>query len=174
MRAPSQRPTQPPRPPAPLPPFERWPIQAYDPAFGFAWYAEPATFVTQLTLEHGTLESARFIQDHIDLVLTHRADEIAQHGGLLVIHDWRVATGYDVDARREFIDRLRERPRNYLRHAVTCLSVSPVLRMVVEAGNLVLTLVTGRKGEITSDPASVLDRLGVVAPPRGARVPGRL
>jgi len=149
-------------------------VQAYDAAFGFAWYAEPATFVTQLVVEHGTLESARFIQDHIDLVLAHCAEDIARHGGLLILHDWRVGKGYDADARREFMERLRARPRDYLRHAVTCITVTPMLRMGIEAGNLVLTLVTGRKGEVGRDPGPELVRHGVVMPPRGARFPGRV
>ncbi len=149
-------------------------MQAYDLAFGFAWYTEPATFVTQLAVEHGTLDSARFIQDHIDLVLAHRADEIARHGGLLILHDWRVGKGYDADARREFMERLRARPRDYLRHAVTCITVTPMLRMGIEAGNLVLTLVTGRKGEVGLDPVPVLARHGVVVPRRGVPFPGRI
>ena len=167
----SQRPSQPPRL-VPRAPFDRWPVQAFDPSFGFCWYTQPATFVTQLAIGHGTLASARFIQDHIDLVLEHRAEEVTSAGGLLVIHDWRAASGYDAEARREFMERLRLRPRSYLRHAVTCMSVTPMLRMVVEAGNLVLTLVTGAKGEIAHDPVAVLARHRVEAP-RHQRFPGR-
>jgi hypothetical protein len=157
---------------APRPPFDRWPVQAYDPSFGFAWYTQPATFVTQLTVEHGTLACARFIQDHIDLVLEHRSEDVASAGGLLIVHDWRAAASYDLEARREFIERMRARPRSYSRHAVTCMAFSPMLRMVVEAGNLVLTLVTGTKGEIASDPASVIAKHRIETP-RAARFPGR-
>lgn len=166
-----QRPSQPPRS-MPRAPFDRWPVQAFDPAFGYCWYTQPATFVTQLCIEHGTLASARFIQDHIDLVLEHRSEEVASAGGLLIIHDWRAATGYEAEARREFLDRLRARPRSYLRHAVTCMSLAPMLRMVVEAGNLVLTLVTGAKGEIARDPSPILAKHRVEAP-RSHRFPGR-
>lgn len=158
------RPSQFPRAPVPRAPFDRWPLQAFDPSFGFAWYTQPATFVTQLAVERGTLASARFIQDHIDLVLEHRAEEVASAGGLLIVHDWRIARGYELEARREFMERLRARPRSYLRRAVTCINVSPMLRMVVEAGNLVVTLVTGAKGEIADDPAPVLLRHRVEVP----------
>lgn len=158
---------------APRVPFDRWPVQVFDPAFGFVWYTRPATYVTQLVVPHGTLACARAIQDHIDLLLVHRAAEIAEHAGLLVIHDWRVATGYDADARREFIERLRARPRSYLRGSVTCVALSPMLRMVVQAGNLVATMVTGAKSEVASDPAPALRAHRVEAPPLGARFPGR-
>ena len=156
----------------PRAPFDRWPVQAYDASFGFCWYTQPATFVTQLTVEHGTIACARFIQDHIDLVLEHRSEDVASAGGLLIVHDWRAATTYDLEARREFLDRMRARPRSYLRHAVTCMSISPMLRMVVEAGNLVLTLVTGAKGEVGHDPALVIAKHRVEVP-LPTRFPGR-
>lgn len=162
----------PPLRPSPRAPFERWPVQAYDPAFGFAWYTQPATFVTQLTVERGTVACARFIQDHIDLVLAHRSEDVTSAGGLLIVHDWRVASAYDLEARREFLDRMRDRPRGYSRHAVTCMSLAPVLRMVVEAGNLVLTMVTGAKGEVADDPTPVLAKHRVDAPV-STRFPGR-
>ena len=157
--------------PLPRPPFERWPVQAHDPAIGLAWYTQPATYVTQIQVVHGTVACARFVQDHIDLLLTHRKEEIAAAGGLLVIHDWRAATGYDTEARREFTERLRRRPR-YLRRAVTCVSISPMLRMVVEAGNLVATLVTGAKSEVGDDPAPILREEKVQVPAVGSRFPG--
>lgn len=172
----SYRPSRPPPaggPPTPRVPFDRWPVQVFEPAFGFVWYTQPATYVTQMAVPHGTLASARVIQDHIDLLLVHRAEEIAAHGGLLILHDWRGASGYDADARREFTERLRARPRDYLRHAVTCVVMTPMLRMVVEAGNLVTTLVTGKKSVVVNDPAPVLREQRVEVPPPGARFPGR-
>jgi hypothetical protein len=152
-------------------PFDRWPVQAFDPAFGYAWYARPATYVTQMWVTHGTVACARFIQDHIDLLLVHKKDEIAAAGGLLVLHDWRHATGYDTEARREFIERLRGRPR-YMRRAVTCVAVTPVLRMVIEAGNLVAKIVTGAKSELAEDPAPILREERVEVPAAGSRFPG--
>ena len=173
--APQRPPRLPPRGSGPSPrvPVDRWPVQVFDPAFGFVWYTRPATYVTQLAVPHIDVASVRVVQDHIDLILLHRAAELAEHGGLLVIHDWRVATGYDAEARREFIARLRTRPRSYMRGSVTCAALSPILRMAVQAGNLVATLVTGAKSEVASDPAPALRAHRVEAPPVGARFPGR-
>lgn len=154
-------------------PFDRWPVQAFEPAFGFLWYTRPAVLVTQATVPHITLAAVRVVQDHIDLALSHRKTENAEQAGLLIVHDWRMVTGYDRDARVEFFARMRGRPRSYMRHAVTCVALSPILRMAVEAGNLVATLVSGAKSEVGSDPAPVLREHKVEAPPAGARFPGR-
>lgn len=175
-RSPSYRPSRPPPGggrPVPRVPFDRWPVQVYDPAFGFVWYTQPATLVTQMSIVHGTLASARVIQDHIDLVLAHRAAEIAAEGGLFLLHDWRAATGYDSDARQQFMERLRARPRDYMRGAVTCVVMTPLVGMAAQAGSLVATMVTGKKTEIAADPAPILRTWNVQAPQPGAPFPGR-
>lgn len=158
--------------PAARVPFDLWPVQRFDPVFGFVWYTAPAALISQTTVPHITLAAVRTLQDHIDRAIEHRRVENAQAGGLLIIHDWRIVKGYDQDARREFFARMRGRPRAYMRHAVTCVSLSPILRMAVEAGNLVATLVSGAKSEVASDPAPVLRQWGVVPPAPGARFPG--
>ena len=159
--------------PSPRVPFDRWPVQAFEPAFGFLWYTSPAVLVSQAAVPHIPLAAVRVVQDHIDLALAHRATDNAAHGGLLILHDWRMVTGYDRDARLEFFARMRGRPRSYMRHAITCVALSPILRMAVEAGNLAATLVSGAKSEVGSDPAPILREHKVAAPLVGARFPGR-
>jgi hypothetical protein len=160
------------RPGGPRSPFDHWPIQAYDPVFGYAWYAKPAAFVSQAHITQGTEEAARCVQDWIDLVLQHRAEEIDKAGGLLVFHDWRMAEGYTSAGRNLYLARMRARPRNYLRHSVTCIKSSPLFRMAVEAGNLVAALTARARVELAPDPVLPLAMHGIERPPPGSAFPG--
>jgi hypothetical protein len=158
--------------PTPRPPFDRWPIQAYDPAFGFGWYVDPATFVTQATVESGTLDGARVVQGWMDVLLRERADDVRDAGGLFVFHDWRMATTYTTEGRKHYLERMRGRPRGYLRHSVTCVRAHPLFRMAVEAGNLVAAITARAKVELAAEPALALATHGIRPPTAGARFPG--
>ncbi len=147
-------------------------MQAFDAAFGFAWYTQPAMFVTQAHLDEGTFEAANAVQSWIDLVLAHRGEEIRAAGGLFVFHDWSTVTGYTSAARQHYLARMRARPRDYLRHSVTCIRPSPLFRMAVEAGNLVAAITARAKVELASDPALAASKHDVRAPAPGARFPG--
>lgn len=161
-----------PPPVSPRAPFDRWPIQAFDPAFGFAWYARPAVFVTQAMVEKGTLEGAQRVQGWLDLVLEHRADEIRAAGGVFVLHDWTAVAGYTSEGRQHYLARMRARPHDYLRHSVTCVRANPLFRMAVEAGNLVAAITARAKVELGTDPAAALAAHRIRPPTPLARFPG--
>ena len=159
-------------PSRPRGPFADWPVQAYDPVFGFAWYASPAAFVSQADIAQGTAEAAECVQRWIDLVLRERNDEVRAAGGLFVFHDWSGVGGYTSEARKLYLARMRARPANYLRHSVTCIRPTPLFRMAVEAGNLVAALTAKAKVELATDPRASLVAHRIQAPPPGARFPG--
>jgi len=158
--------------PLPRPPFDRWPIQLHDPAFGFGWYTRPVAFVTQAIITTGTLEAVRVVQGWIDLLLRERAEEIRDAGGLFVFHDWNETTGYTSDARKHYLARMRARPRDYLRHSVTVVRPHPLFRMAVEAGNLVAALTARAKVELASDAATALAAHRIEPPALKSRFPG--
>jgi len=153
-------------------PFDQWPVQAFDERFGFGWFARPAAFVSHSVVPRGTIAAAEILQGWIDLVLRERADEISDAGGLFVFHDWRSSTGYDSDARRVYLERMRSRPRNYLRHSITCVRANPLFRMAIEAGNLVAALTARAKVELAGDPTLALALHRIRPPLSGEPFPG--
>ena len=158
--------------PSPCAPLDSWPVQAFDPRFGFAWWSDPATLVCQAVVERATAENAELVQSWIDLALRHRADDVAAAGGLFIFHDWRSVRSYDIEARKAYLARMRARPRDYLRHSVTVISASPLLRMAVETGNLVASMVAGRRVEIAHDAVAVMREHAIRPPALGTRFPG--
>jgi hypothetical protein len=162
----------PPPPQRALAPFADWPVQVFDPRLGFAWWARPAVFVSQSIIERGDVPAVEVVQGWIDGCLRERGDEIRDAGGLFVFHDWRTLRGYSSEARAAYLARMRARPKDYLRHSVTCVPVHPLVRMAVEAGNLVAALTARAKVEIASDPARVLAQHTIAPPTIGAPFPG--
>jgi hypothetical protein len=158
--------------PRPQPPFADWPIQVFDARMGFGWWARPAVFVSQAIIERGDVPAVDAVQGWIDACLRERADEVRAAGGLFVFHDWRTLRGYSSEARALYLARMRARPKDYLRHSVTCVPVHPLVRMAVEAGNLVAALTARAKVEIAADPARVLAEHGILPPIVGSPFPG--
>lgn len=158
----------------PHPPFDAWPIQVEDPRFGFAWYARPATFVSQVTVAHGTAEVARAILELIDLVTTHRAAEVRAASGLLLVHDWRAAKSYDKDARTVFTQRVRARRPGEIRGTIVAISrPHAVLRMAVQAVNLIAAVTSKSPIEIVESLDGVLQAREISPPVAGEAFPGR-
>lgn len=156
----------------PRAPFDRWPVQLHEEDLGFAWYAEPAVFVLQSTVEHGSLAFAERFNDLIDRVLAERQEAVEAEGGLFIFHDWRVMTGYEREARSRVVERMRARKSGYARRTVVAVSPkSRLLRMAVEAVNLFATVTLRSKIELVTNPSAVLDRAGILPPQRGMRFP---
>lgn len=158
----------------PQPPFESWPCQTFDPVFGYVWYAHPAVVVTQTTIEHASVSMATFIHDVIDQVIEHAARDIAQHAGLLFIHDFRSLVGYDTEARLEFLARIRRRTPGYTRGTVVAIRMDqPLLRMGVQGANLLLSVAMKAPVSMVSDPAEAVAFEVRRAPAAEERFPGR-
>jgi hypothetical protein len=147
------------------PPFDRWPAGHFDARYGYAWYCGRGLIVSHLTCRHGTEAAATAYHDFEDLVLRSKPDEIAASGGLFVIHDWRRMQTYDPGARRVWQERMQARKKGYLRGSSVCVSkAGPLLRMAVQAANLVASVAHGAKVELCTDIEATL-RAHEVLPP---------
>src|SRR5262245_33586539 len=102
----------------PVAPFADWPVQSFDPLVGFFWYAQPAAFISQSVIRHGSLDVIERQNDLMDQVLAARADEIRAAGGLFILNDWRSVRSYDQDARARQRERMKARPAGYARRTV--------------------------------------------------------
>ena len=63
-------------------------------------------------MEHGTEAAATAYHDYESGALETHAADIDAHGGIFVIHDWRVVTTYDKGARHIWQERMKARPRD--------------------------------------------------------------
>jgi hypothetical protein len=164
------------------PPFDRWAVQHQDPHYGYAWYCGGGYIVSHITAPHGTARAAHSYHEFEERVLREHADDCARAGGLFVVHDWRTMETYDADARRVWQERMRARAKGYLRGSIVCVSsAGALLRMAVQAANVVASISHGAKVELASDVVAVLRAHGLHdpsldgAPPpaRSGEPPGR-
>jgi hypothetical protein len=122
-------------------PFDRWPIHAYRPAYGYCWFLrECAALVTQTHVPRADLAAARVLTDWIDQAVQYERDVWIARKGLLVLHDWRSLNGYDSDARALVIERQRRRPKGYARHVCCVVEPTPLWRMALTVADLTLAL----------------------------------
>lgn len=143
--------------PKPRPPLDRWPIQHRDANYGFAWYCGRGVIVSQVVSSHGSAAAAHSYHDFEERILRERAPELARSGGLFVIHDWRAMQTYDAEARRVWQERMRQRERGYLRGSVVCVAqAGALLRMAVQAANVVASVSHGSKVELSEDLEAAL------------------
>jgi hypothetical protein len=148
------------------PPFDEWPVHHVDPNYGYVWYCGGGLVISQVTVSHATREAAAAYHRFEEGVLRDHADEFTAAGGLFAIHDWRTIKSYDAEARAVWQERMRARPRGYLRGSVVCVDrANAFLKMAVQAANLVASLTHGAKVELTTELAPVLEQHGVTAPP---------
>jgi hypothetical protein len=153
-------------------PFNGWPVQWWHESVGYAWFVEPGVFISQLAVERATVEVAERIQDAFDAVLAVEGERLRAIGGIAVIHDWRSMQSHEPRARRAFTDRMRRRPKGYLKEAVLCIHLNPLTRLAVEVSNLVVAVVSpGARLRVVNDPEPELERLGVRVPAPGTRFP---
>jgi hypothetical protein len=148
--------------PPPAAPFDRWPIQHRDSNYGYAWYCDHGLIVSHITTSHGSAAAAHSYHDFEERVLRERAGDCQRVGGLFVIHDWRAMETYDGEARRVWQERMRAREQGYLRGSVVCVaSAGALLRMAVQAANLVASVVHGAKVELSRDLEGTLRAYGL-------------
>jgi len=120
--------------------------------------------VNQILASHGTTEVAHALHDAIDHVLVHHAEDIAKHGGLLILHDWRLMRGYDTEARRQYVARMESRKPGYLRKVVAVLPDAPLLKMAVQTANIVMAYSSGGTLSFEMDPKVALEKYDVRLP----------
>lgn len=156
-----------------LAPFDRWPVQHYDPHYGFAWYCGKGLVISHIIIAHGSEAAANAYHDFEDAVLRDHAAELAENGGLFAIHDWRVMETYEAAARQVWQERMQTRPKGYLRGSIVCVKrAGPLLRMAVQAANLVASLSQGAKVELTNDLDGALTKYGGPATELGLHTRG--
>lgn len=156
----------------PAPPLDDWPVQLHDRRFGYVWYCPGAIVVTQITLTHGTAEAASIYMDVEEQLLSACASDVREAGGLYVVHDWRRLQTYDAAARREWQERMKERPSGYLRGSTACVErAGPLLKMAVQGANLLAAMTHGGRIELSTDMAATLKELGIERPAPGSRFP---
>lgn len=157
---------------APRFPFTGWPTQIAHPDIGYVWFVAPCFFLDQAHLTQATVASAHALHDLIDRALAARRADIEAAGGLVCIHDWRALRGYDAPARRAYQERMRARPKGYLKTAYTIVPSTPLFRMAIEAGGLAAQLGSGGRILLATDPAPILAKLGIAPPAPGEPFPG--
>jgi hypothetical protein len=155
----------------PRPPFADWPVQGRL-GFGFVWFTAPGAIVTQATVEHGTLAHAMEITDVVDRIVQAKHGELAGLGGVLILHDWKFMRSYDPQGRNHIFSRTRERRAGEVRAIVVSLTLTPIVRMSIEAGNALLRATTGRVVDVVPSIGPSLARHGVQRPEPGVRLPG--
>jgi hypothetical protein len=149
----------------PLPPFDRWPVQHHDDHYGYAWYCGNGMIVSHITTSHGSTVAAHAYHDFETKILRDRVRDMQRAGGLFVIHDWRKMETYDAEARRVWQERMRAHEKGYLRGSVVCVArANALLRMAVQAANLVASVVHGAKVELSNDVEGTLALHKVVPP----------
>lgn len=149
----------------PRPPFDNWLVHHRDESYGFAWYCGRGYIVSQVISAHGTAAAARNYHRFEEQVLRDRAAELTRYGGLFVIHDWRAMQTYDAEARRIWQERMREREKGYLRGSVVCVAkAGALLKMAVQAANVVTSTVHSVRVELSDDLTAVLRQNKIEGP----------
>jgi hypothetical protein len=156
--------------PPPQPPFSDWPVEITL-AAGYVWYTEPAVFVTQAHIAHGTKLDMLAMGERIDTVMRLRKAELARHRGLLVIHDWRNLKTWDPAARQALIDRSIARGRGLVRAYVIAIDVNPIFRMLAHVANATLAAVGGARVHLVDTLEPSLKKYAVKKPTYGTRFP---
>ena len=152
----------------PRSPLDRWPIQHRDPNYGYAWYCGRGIIVSQVVAAHGSAAAAHSYHDFEEGILRAKSPELKRCGGLFVIHDWRAMQTYDAEARRVWQERMREREKGYLRGSIVCVArAGALLRMAVQAANVVASVVHGSKVELSDDIEAALREHGIEGPGPG-------
>jgi hypothetical protein len=150
-------------PSSPLPPFADWPVQLVLPA-GYAWYTDPGVFVTQAHIEHSTFEDTAAMSLRIDDVLRLKKAEIAKHGGLLILHDWRKLKSWDDDARQHLIERSIRREKGEVRGIYIAISMNPLFHLMAHVANVTLSALGISRVKLVDSLDPVLEKHGVKKP----------
>jgi len=153
-------------------PFDTWPLETHDPAFGYRWYREPAIMIDHVTATHGSVETVRAMHASLDAVLAEHKSAVEEAGGIFIIGDWRAVTSYDPAARQLFLAELRK-PRPIRGTVVVLANTGAFLRMAVQAARMASAITGGPSIAVSDDIHAVLAENGIRSPGRGSlRPPG--
>ncbi len=143
-------------------PFCSWPTHWVQ-STGYAWYAQPAVLITLAVQPHGTLEAAANATSLVNLVLQKRAAEVSEAGGLLILHDWRLVSTWDADARRHLMDRARSSEQRSIRGVLVAMNVGPILGAILQTACMIYSI-GGKYMEIVRDIPAALARYQIATP----------
>lgn len=144
-------------------PFNTWPRADFQSAeYGRAWYCENGIIVSWAENAWGTESGVGHYLDWESDLIDRKARALDEAGGLYVIHDWRIVTGYESGARTRWQHQMKQRPKGYLRGSTVVVArKAPLLRMAVQAANLVASITQLGKVELDTDLTGVLRSLRV-------------
>jgi hypothetical protein len=126
---------------SPVAPFARWPVHAFHPDYGFAWYCAPQrALITQTTVTHGRVAGARALCDWIDCALREDAAGIDAAGGIFLFHDFRSLAGYDPATRTLINERIKLRKSSYARRSIMVVRPTPIWRMAMHVTDVTFAL----------------------------------
>jgi hypothetical protein len=159
---------------APSPPFAGWPVQAFHPEYGFAWYStKQRALITQTVVAHGRTSGGRILSDWIDAALREDAAGIELAGGIFLFHDFRSLVGYDPETRTHINERIRQRKAGYARRSIMVVRPTPIWRMAMHVTDVTFALLRLPPMKVTADMARAADELKGVevdsAPPAWLR-----
>ena len=136
----------------PGPPFEGWPIHAFHPEYGFAWYcSDRRALITQTTVSRGRAAGGRVLCDWIDVALREDRDGIDTSGGLFLFHDFRSLGGYDPETRVLINERIKQRKPGYSRRTIMVVRPTPIWRMAMHVTDLTLAMLRIPPTNVTGD-----------------------
>jgi hypothetical protein len=141
-------------------PFAHWPVHAFNPSYGFAWYCTAQrALITQTTVTHGRVGGGRVLCDWIDSALREDAAGIDTTGGIFLFHDFRSLAGYDPDTRTIVNERIKLRKPGYARRTIIVVRPTPIWRMAMHVTDVTFALLRLPPMNVKSDMAQAAEEL---------------
>lgn len=153
-------------------PFLGWPVQLYD-AQGrfFLWYVAPATLVSQFDREEVDLHTMQRFVRLVDGLRESERTAIRAAGGLVAIHDWRRVRHVAPAARSYMWAASKKLGTGDLRAVHAAMPLGPMIRLLAETYNLLISQVARVPVCIHADPLPVLAQYRVSPPAHGSAFP---
>lgn len=144
-------------------PFDRWRKYAFVNDLGYCWWLpEKGALVVQTSITHGDMRGSEALQDYLDKLLARESEVIAQFGGLAIVHDWRSVQTFDSGAAAHTVQRIRERPRNYLRSlALIITAENSFVQVSLQMASSIFAFKMSKKIVFTKDPRAALQSAGL-------------
>jgi hypothetical protein len=157
---------------SPRAPFLGWPVQLYDaPGQFFLWYVAPATLVSQFDREDVDLHTMQRFVRFVDGLREAQRPTIAAAGGLVAIHDWRKVRHVAPAARSYMWAASKKLGTGDLRAVHTAIALNPMVRLLAETYNLLISQIARVPVCIHADPLAALAKYRVSPPAQGGVFP---